>query len=198
MKRFFYVNLVIALFIGELSAQQTGTNRSAWLSSTLSIGSENNIGYSGLFFKNSFFKEIAKNVATGPSVSFFHAIPSWSIEPGAQERSFSAFNFGIDILHNQKFGNDKKYVLMGVGAGVINSIILRQGPGVEVFDMNGRYVTTYSPHIKETFTEMSLHVFLEGGGRVSDRVSLGLVIDVYSYHIFGDITVLGINTKVKL
>jgi hypothetical protein len=61
-----------------------------------------------------------------------------------------------------------------------------------VFDALGNPLL-HTIYQKDEALDLSYHISLEGGGKISDKVSIGLVLDIFSYQIFGDITTLGIS-----
>lgn len=87
--------------------------------------------------------------------------------------------------HTTLFNRGKNFVKICVGLPYFNTRSLYK---------DGNPIRTHM----DNASKLGYGLSIEGGGKLSEKVSIGLALDVYSYYIFGDITVIGTNLHFKL
>jgi hypothetical protein len=120
-----------------------------------------------------------KAISTSARIGFFYSIGQYE-QPFYS--SFSAISPGLYLNHIVRFSEDKSFVRTSAGIAYFNSYA---------------YWEDSNTHT-EIISKLGYGLSLEGGGRVSEKVDLGLLLSIYSYQIFGDIIVLGVNAHFRL
>ncbi|HMR57436.1 MAG TPA: hypothetical protein PLM56_07410 [Cyclobacteriaceae bacterium] len=179
--------LIAILLIPAISWSQTTEHSKRWeISTVLSYGSENDLGNGGFMLRNDYEYLFHKTISASVRVGFFHSHPSrFNNEPF--KRTFSGLTGGLYLNHTAIFNSERNFVKASAGLAYFNTRSLYQ-------DGNPLDVRT---HV-DVASKLGYGLSLEGGGRLSEKVALGLALDVYSYYIFGDITVIGANLHFKL
>ena len=179
--------LAILILIPAISLCQTSDHVKQWeISTALSYGSENNLGNGGFMLRNDYEYLFHKTISASIRIGFFHAHPSrFNDEPF--KRTFSGLTGGLYLNHTARFNKNKNFVKVSAGLAYFNTRSLYQ-------DGSPQDIRT---HV-DIASKLGYGLSIEGGGRLSEKVSLGLALDVYSYYIFGDIIVIGPNIHFKL
>lgn len=178
---------VVLILIPTIGLCQTTAPAKRWeISTALSYGSENNLGNGGFMLRNDYEYLFHRTISASIRVGFFHSHPN-KFNNELFKSTFSGLTAGLYLNHIAVFNGDKNFVKISAGPAYFNTRSLYQ-------DGNPLDIRT---HV-DVASKLGYGLSLEGGGRVSDKVSIGLVVDIYSYNIFGDITVIGTNIQFKL
>lgn len=175
------------ILIPTLGLCQTTEHSKRWeISTAISYGSENDLGNGGFMLRNDFEYLFHRTISGSIRVGFFHAHPGrFTYE--SHKRTFSGLTGGLYLNHIARFNQERNFVKASAGLAYFNTRSLYQ-------DGNPLDIRT---HV-DIASKLGYGLSLEGGGRLSGKVSIGLALDVYSYYIFGDITVIGTNLHFKL
>ncbi|MBX2895282.1 MAG: hypothetical protein KF856_09730 [Cyclobacteriaceae bacterium] len=165
-------------------------------SGRISFGSENNYGNPGLLFQTNLNYQFHKTISTTGALGFFHSLPELNKEPGAELSTFSAAFIGFNLMHTAVFNQNKNYVKIQGGALLINTSSIYRNLTLTAFDEFGNPFQYVVPK-QEVLTKVGYHVGMLGGANLSEKVSFGLSLDIYSYQIFGDIVTIGIDLGYK-
>ncbi|MBL7859834.1 MAG: hypothetical protein JNJ65_01650 [Cyclobacteriaceae bacterium] len=181
-----YLVLIFLVSI-QTSFCQIEEKKSWEISTSISVGSENNIGNPGFMLTSECEYFFFKAFSVSTKVGFFHSVTSnTSSFPNTDFLSnFSALTGGLYINHTNRFS--KNYVRVSAGGAYFHS---------DAFYQSGSS-TQVTSHI-QVVSKLGYGLSLEGGREVSDKISLGLILQIYSYQIFGDISTIGVNTHFKL
>ncbi|GIL24477.1 MAG: hypothetical protein BroJett042_29900 [Bacteroidota bacterium] len=179
--------IFVALLFPTISLCQTTNHVKHWeVSTTLSYGSENNLGNGGFMLRNEYEYLFHRTISASIRVGFFHSHPAkFSDEPF--KRTFSGLTAGVYLNHTAVFNQDKNFVKVSAGPAYFNTRSLYQ-------DGSLLDIRTHM----DNASKLGYGLSLEGGGSLSEKVAIGLAVDVYSYDIFGDITVVGVNIHFNL
>jgi hypothetical protein len=169
-----------SFFAPVILIAQRDSLRTWEISTSISYGSENNYGNPGLMLVNNYEYHFSKLFSSSYQIGFFHSLPLF--HPSGFYYSFSSFQTGFFINHYSRFGEGKKFV--------------RTSAGINYFHAN--YLSVASNTETESISKLGYGLSLEGGAYISKKTALGLCLNIYSFQIFGDIIVLGLNTRFKL
>lgn len=157
------------------------------ISTSMAFGSENNIGNPGFMLTSECDYFFHKSFSVSARVGFFHSITTKM--PFDQSTTFlsnfSALTAGMYLNHINRFA--RNYVRVSAGGAYFHSDTFYQDGSSMRIDTN-----------VEVVSKLGYGLSLEGGREVSDKISLGLILQIYSYQIFGDLITLGVNAHFKL
>lgn len=184
-------NFVVVLLIvfTSLSAMAQ-TSEAKWrFITSLSYGSENNVGNPGFMLTNEVGYRFHKNLEVSARLGFFNSMPWFHFDQ--DYLAFSCLTPGVFITHTARFSENKNFVRVSAGACYFrtNSVIL--------YDFDPRF-SRYNRADNNSIDRFGLGLSIEGGGRLSQKIDLTFLLQIYSYEIFGDIIVLGPNLHIKL
>lgn len=187
--RFIFVGLILTLPLG-LQAQKDSVK--GWeVSTAFLFGSANNVGDAGLMLINNYEYYFHPNISVAAQLAFFHSFVTVSNYPGDPYtwiNTFDAFTTGIYLNHTARFNGNRNFVKFSAGPAYFHSV-----------SYDGYLAPYHRAEVDYDFANrLGFGLMLEGGGKISDRLSLGLLLNVDSYYIFGDITVLGVNAHFNL
>lgn len=160
-----------------------------WIMSiSFSYGSENNIGNPGFMLTNEIERMLSKKISVSGRVGFFHSMP-W-FNPPDSFYGYSSLIAGAHINHSNFFNKGQNFVKVSAGLDYVHSY---EFVAFEL-DQNGFYnSTTVDP-----ISKFGYGLSLEGGGKLSEKASLSLIVQIYSFQIFADIFVIGPKIQIKL
>lgn len=186
MKLILFLTLLGATHI--VFAQQDKPNH--WeISTSFSVGSENNIGNPGFMLTSEGEYFFHKALSVSSKIGFFHSVTTKEKFDANSTTTFlsnfSALTAGLYLNHTNRFG--KNYVQVSAGGAYFHSNTFYQ-------DGSSTQVNT----TVQVVGKIGYGLALEGGRSVSEKVGLGLTIQVYSYQIFGDIITIGLNSHFRL
>ena len=173
------VAIILSMSVLEVRAQSDEPQR--WeVSTALAYGSENNYGNPGFMVINEYEYLFRGGLSASGKLTAFHSVP-W-FHPEGFTFSFSGLSAGAYLNYTTRFNVAKNFVKFSAGPGYFHSNSM-------VIDSN----TT-----AESYGRFGYGLGLEGGSKVGEKVSLGLLLNIYSYDIFGDIIVIGCNAHFRL
>jgi hypothetical protein len=184
-----YFTLLVFYFSPIFLLAQMDTVRPWEISTAFSYGSENNYGNPGFMLTNEAEYNFLRKMSASAKVGFFHSMP-W-FRPDDAFFSYSSLVIGGNLNHTTRFNNNKNFVKVSAGLNYVHSFNLIAR------DIDPR-TSYYNRAQVETVSKLGYNLSLEGGGKLSEKVSMGLLLQIYSYQIFGDIIVLGPNIHFKL
>lgn len=170
---------LLILVIAYPLAAQTGDGKWA-ISTGFSYGSENNWGNPGLMILNEYEYRFSRSLSVGARIGLFHSLPLFI--PDGFYFQYSSLSLGTYLNHTTNFNRNRNFVRLSAGPSYFHYNYLAAGSQAE-YDAASRF---------------GYGLGLEGGGNLSEKVSMGLMLNIYSYHIFGDIIVVGINGHFRL
>lgn len=190
--------MVFLVFLNaNVLAQDTGRG-SLWSStSNLSFGSENNVGNSGILFKQEMGKKISSGFMLSAHISIFHSLPKINKEPSGDKSQFSAFWTGLNINHLTRFGAEKNFVKLSGGLFYANTTLTYVGVSSYIPDQTGNLILV-ERMVRDYNSRLGYYVGISGGRQISDKVSLGLILDIYSMEIFAEVTTLGVLATIRI
>jgi hypothetical protein len=168
------IRIVGCLLLANAAWGQNGGKKNWELSSALSYGSENNMGHYGFGIANRLTFHFHRTLSGSAEFMVFSSIPS------AYPGQYSAVSGGLLVNHTASFKEGRRFVRASAGVAHLVSTMSGYGPD----DGNSAYP--------------ALLMNLEGGGNISDKVSMGLTISTFTSQIFGEIIMLGVNFSVRL
>lgn len=183
--------LTIALMIPYELLSQKDSTRGWEVSTAFSFGSANNVGDPGLILTSNYEYYFHQNLSVSAQAGFFHSfltVNDYGLQNPIYINTFSAITAGIYLNHTARFNQNRNFVKVSAGPAYFHSISIYQDDA-----FNQSPYTHY-----DVASRLGFGLSMEGGGKVSEKVSLGLVLIVYSYYIFGDITVLGVNAHFNM
>jgi hypothetical protein len=157
-------------------------------STSFSYGSENNVGNPGFMLTNEINYRLYKSLEISGRVGLFHSMPWFQVDQNF--RAFSSLATGVFFHHTKRFAGGAKFVRVSAGGCYFrtNSVGL-------FFDPPSN---RYNRADNNSVDRFGLGLSLEGGGRLSPKIDLALLLQIYSFEIFGDIIVLGPNLHIRL
>lgn len=185
MKRILFLIFLLPTF----SFAQKDSINSLEFSTAFSYGSENNYGNPGFMLTNEIQYNFYQQLSVSTKVGFFHSMP-W-FRPSDTYLSYSSLLAGIHLNHTVWFNKNRSFVKTSIGVDYVHS------SNLVAQDLNSQS-SYYDRAQVETVSKVGYGLSLEGGGRLSNKLSLGLMLQIYSFQIFGDIIVIGPNVRFKL
>lgn len=140
---------------------------------------------------------LKKNFSFVSGLGGFHSVPSLSKEPNGNKNTFGSLFIYQGIAHTTWFDNNKKFVRIGADLLLTNFTSSFFERSFTTFDGAGNPITTEIIKF-ENSTQLGYHITVNGGSRISDKSSIGLSLDIFSYEIFGDIIVAGLKFSYQL
>lgn len=161
------------------------------LSTNLTFASENNLGSKGLILANELDYFLTPQVSLSAHSGFFRSFPWFPDYRPGDFFIISSFITGLRINHTIRFNNDRNFVKVSGGIDYFNTY-------EAIFQDFNAQQQAYQYTKLERVSDIGYDLSLEGGGQLSDKISLGLCLQIYSYQIFGDIITLGPKVHIKL
>lgn len=176
--------LLLLILPSCLLGQSVKTTNRMWeISTSFSYGSENNIGNPGFMLTSEYERFVSKRFSVSGRIGFFYSMPWFHIDDlGNGFTSYGCLSGGVYLNHTARFAEDRNYVRLSGGLSYFHSTSF----------IEPNYIQT------EVISKFGYGLSLEGGRFVSQKVALGGLLQIYSYEIFGDITVLGVNARFRL
>jgi hypothetical protein len=184
-----YFTLLVFCLSPFFLLAQIDTVRTWEVSTAFSYGSENNYGNPGFMLTNEVGYNFYRQISASAKVGFFHSMPWFSPEDAFF--SYSSFVIGVNLNHTARFNKNRNFVKISAGLNYVHSYNLI----AQDIDPLTSY---YNRAQVETVSKLGYNLSLEGGGKLSEKIAMGLVLQIYSYQIFGDIIVIGPNIHFKL
>jgi len=185
------MKFILVLILAPISLfGQNESQKKTWeISTAFSYGSENNWGNPGFMLTNEVQYNLYRQISVSARVGFFHSIP-WFGFPDTYSSS-SSLLAGVHLNHTARFNKNRNFVKASAGLNYIHSSSLL----AQDVDPRSLY---YNRAQVETVSKLGYYLSLEGGGKLSNKISMGLMLQIYSSQIFGDIIVIGPNIHFKL
>ncbi len=179
---------ILFIFYCTISAGQSAeiANRTWEISTSFSFGSENSIGNPGFMLTTEYERAVTSSISISGRMGFFYSVGGYNFDDDFL--SFGCLAAGVYLNHTARFNEDRSYVRLSGGISYFHStshIIYESSPG----SFRGE---------TEVLSEPGYGLSLEAGKFISERFGLGGLLQIYSYQIFGDITVLGVNARFRI
>lgn len=176
----------LILYYTVSSGQSVGANRIWEISTSFSYGSENNIGNPGFMLTTEYERILTNTLSVSGRVGFFYSMPWFHMDDDFL--SFGCLSAGLYLNHTSRFNEGRSYVRLSGGFSYFHS----------TSHITHEAVTGTFETITEVLSKPGYGLSLEGGKFISERFGLGGYLQIYSYQIFGDITVLGVNARFRI
>lgn len=96
--------------------------------------------------------------------------------------SFGCLSAGMYLNHTARFAEGRNYVRLAGGLSYFHSTSFIEPNCIQT----------------EVISKFGYGLSLEAGGAISTNFALGGLLQIYSYQIFGDIMVVGVNARFRL
>ena len=176
--------LLVAFPFGVVLGQSGGSGSpgdKTWnISTSFSYGSENNIGNPGFMLTTEYARFVSKSLSVSGRIGVFYSMPWFHMDDDFL--SFACLSAGAYVSHTARFNEDRSFVRVSGGLSYFHS------------------TSFIEPNFNQTevISKLGYGLSLEGGRFISERFALGGLLQIYSYQIFGDIVVLGVNARFRV
>jgi hypothetical protein len=187
VKNGFFLILWLAVMAPRPAFAQASDSK--WrFTTSFSYGSENNVGNPGFMLTNEMSYRFYKTLELSGRVGLFHSMPWFQFDQNF--RAFSSLATGVFFHHTKRFAGGAKFVRVSAGGCYFrtNSVGL-------FFDPQSN---RYNRADNNSVNRFGVGLSVEGGGRLSQKIDLTFLLQVYSFEIFGDIIVVGPNLHIRI
>jgi hypothetical protein len=169
------------------NGQSVETASRTWeISTSFSYGSENSIGNPGFMLTSEYERFVSSSISVSGRIGFFYSVGGYNFDDDFL--SFGCLSAGLYLSHISRFNEGRSYVRLSGGLSYFHST-----SHITYEAVTGTFET-----ITEVLSKPGYGLSLEGGKFISERFGLGGYLQIYSYQIFGDITVLGVNARFRI